>query len=91
MNNYPPIIITDSSILIAYYSARDNYHDAVYRFFEQCTSELFTTLACISEVMYLLSDNYRTQNEFLNDVAAELYQCIPLSLNEGLGECSNYI
>ena len=78
MNNYPPIILTDRSILIAYYSAKDNYHDAVCRFFEQCTSELITTLPCVTEVMYLLSADYRTQNEFLNDLAQKLYQCISL-------------
>lgn len=82
MNNYPPIIITDSSILIAYYSAKDNHHDSVCRFFEQCTSELVTTLACITEVMYLLSDDDRTQNEFLTDLAKKLYQCIPLALED---------
>ncbi|WP_069791775.1 type II toxin-antitoxin system VapC family toxin [Cyanobacterium sp. IPPAS B-1200] len=78
MNNYPPIIITDGSILIAYYSARDNYHNAACRFFEQCTSKLITSLPCITEVMYLLSADYRTQNEFLNDLAENLYECIPL-------------
>jgi hypothetical protein len=26
MNDYPPIILTDSSILFAYYSVQDNYH-----------------------------------------------------------------
>jgi predicted nucleic acid-binding protein len=28
--------------------------------------------------MYLLSRNYRTQNEFLSDLSHKLYQCIPL-------------
>ena len=78
MKEYPPIILTDSSILFAYYSARDNYHISVCSFFEECSSELITTTACVTEVMYLLSKNYRTQNEFLNDLAQQLYRCIPL-------------
>lgn len=78
MNKYPPLILTDSSILVAYYSAKDNYHNRVCRFFEQCTSELITTLPCVTEVMYLLSSDYRTQNEFLDDLSKKLYQCIPL-------------
>ncbi|MDB9396891.1 MULTISPECIES: type II toxin-antitoxin system VapC family toxin [Microcystis] len=78
MTNYPPKIITDSSILFAYYSSQDNYHWAVVNFFEQCSSDLITTVACITEVMYLLSHNYRTQNEFLSDLFHQLYQCIPL-------------
>jgi predicted nucleic acid-binding protein len=28
--------------------------------------------------MYLLSHDYRTQNEFLSDLSHQLYQCIPL-------------
>ena len=28
--------------------------------------------------MYLLSSDYRTQNEFLNDLAQKLYRSIPL-------------
>ena len=79
MKEYPPIIITDSSILFAYYSAKDNYHDPVCKFFDECTSELITTTACVTEVMYLLSRNYRTQNEFLKDLAQQLYRCIPLT------------
>lgn len=78
MKTYPPLILTDSSILVAYYSVRDNYHEAVCHFFEKCTSELITTLPCVTEVMYLLSGNYQTQNEFLNDLAQKLYQCISL-------------
>ncbi len=78
MKDYPPIILTDSSILAAYYSARDNYHKSVTNFFEECTSELITTMSCITEVMYLLSSNYRTQNEFLKDLSQQLYQCIAL-------------
>ena len=76
--SYPPIILIDSSILVAYYSARDNYHQPVCTFFEMCTSELITTIACVTEVMYLLSGDYQTQNEFLGDLVQELYKCIAL-------------
>ncbi|KZL51629.1 twitching motility protein PilT [Nodularia spumigena CENA596] len=78
MNEYPLHIITDSSILFAYYSVKDNYHKSVCKFFEQCSSELITTIPCVTEVMYLLSRDSRTQNEFLNDLAQKLYRCIPL-------------
>ena len=78
MKDYPPIILTDSSILVTYYSAKDNYHDSVCSFFENVSSELITTTACVTEVMYLLSSDYRTQNEFLNNLAQKLYHSIPL-------------
>ncbi|MDJ1176476.1 type II toxin-antitoxin system VapC family toxin [Roseofilum capinflatum] len=75
---YHPLIIVDSGILVAYYSARDRYHQQVRVFFERCTSHLVTTTACVTEVVWLLSPNWRTQNEFLRDMARELYESIPL-------------
>ena len=75
---YPPLILIDSGILTAYYSGTDNYHLQVCRFLEGCTSRLITTHSCVTEVMWLLSSNWRTQNEFLLDLARELYECVPL-------------
>ncbi len=75
---YPPLTLIDSGILTAYYSGTDNYHLQVCRFLEGCTSQLITTHSCVTEVMWLLSSNWRTQNEFLLDVAKELYECVPL-------------
>lgn len=75
---YHPLILADSGFLFAYYSAQDKYHRQVRSFYETCTSQLVTTPGCITEVMWLLSSNWRTQNEFLLDVAKELYECVPL-------------
>ncbi len=75
---YPPLILIDSGVLIAYYSATDHYHLQVCRFLENCTSQLITTHSCVTEVMWLLSSDLRTQNEFLLDLAKELYECVPL-------------
>jgi uncharacterized protein len=72
------LILIDTGILVAYYSARDKYHHQVKAFYERCTSRLMTTSICITEVMWLLSSNWRTQNEFLLDVAKEIYECVPL-------------
>ncbi len=76
--NYPPLSIVDSGILLAYYSANDKYHQQVSQFLESCTSRLVTTHSYITEVMWLLSSSWQTQNEFLLDVAQELYECISL-------------
>jgi uncharacterized protein len=75
---YPSLMLIDSGILTAYYSANDNYHLQVCRFLEGCTSRLITTHSCATEAMWLLSSNWRTQNEFLLDLAKELYECVPL-------------
>ncbi len=72
---YHPLILADSGFLFAYYSGKDKYHQQVRGFFETCTSMLITTPSCITEVMWLLSSDWRTQNEFLLDVAKELYEC----------------
>jgi uncharacterized protein len=80
--SYPPVILIDSGVLVAYYSARDAYHQQARTFFEQCTSQLVTTLGCATEVMWLLSSDWRTQNEFLSDLAKELYTLEPLSLGD---------
>jgi uncharacterized protein len=76
--SYPPLTIIDSGILAAYYSANDQYHQQVCQFLESCTSRLVTTHSCATEVMWLLSANWQTQNEFLLDLAKELYECVTL-------------
>jgi uncharacterized protein len=75
---YPPLSLIDSGILIAYYSAIDHYHPQVCRFLEGCTSQLVTTHGYVTEVMWLLNSDWRTQNEFLLDLAKGLYECVPL-------------
>ncbi len=72
---YYPLILADSGLLFAYYSAKDKYHQQVRHFFESCTSKLVTTSPICTEVMWLLSSDWQTQNEFLLDVAKGLYEC----------------
>lgn len=75
---YPPVALIDSGILVAYYSARDRHHQQVCALFEQCTSQLITTAACITEVMWLFSTDWQVQNQFLNGVIRDVFQCSPL-------------
>ena len=72
-------ILVDSGILIAFYDRRDAYHDRVIKFFTTCTDQLVTTLACATEVMWLLNGDWRVQNEFLKHLSQNIYQCEPLS------------
>jgi uncharacterized protein len=75
---YHPVIIVDSGVLVAYYSVKDSYHQQERVFFERCTSNLVTTTACVTEVMWLLSPNWRIQNKFLQGVARGVFESIPL-------------
>jgi predicted nucleic acid-binding protein len=76
--SYPPVVLIDSGVLVAYYNARDNYHLQIRTFFEQYTGRLVTTLSCITEVMWLLNSNWRLQNRFLDGVAKEVFECCTL-------------
>lgn len=75
---YHPVIIIDSGILVAYYSVKGRYHQQARVFFERCTSNLVTTTACVTEVVWILSPNWRIQNQFLQGVARGVFEPIPL-------------
>ena len=72
---YHPVILVDSSVLVAFYDASDDSHGQAREFFATCRSELITTVACVNEVMWLLSRNWRVQNEFLSHLASGIYEC----------------
>jgi predicted nucleic acid-binding protein len=70
-----PIILVDASVLVAFYNAKDKYHAQVKMFFASCRSRLITTLACVTEVMWLLSSNPQIQNLFLSHLGHQVYEC----------------
>jgi uncharacterized protein len=72
------IVLVDSGILIAFYDRQDTYHDRVVNFFGTCSSQLITTIPCVTEVMWLLNSDWRVQNEFLRHLAQGIYRCEPL-------------
>lgn len=72
---YYPVILVDTGLIVAYYSADDQYHAQVRAFFERCTSQLVTTIACVTESMQLLAANWQTQNEFLMAVSIGVFEC----------------
>jgi uncharacterized protein len=74
MNNYP-LVLVDTGILVAFYDRKDKYHQQVLSFFSVCTSQLITTIACVTEVMWLLSPSVKVQNEFLASLLINVYQC----------------
>jgi hypothetical protein len=75
LTKYHPIILMDTGMIVAYYSADDKYHIEVRRFFELCTSQVVTTVACVTEAMHLLADDWRVQNEFLLQVSNGIFNC----------------
>jgi predicted nucleic acid-binding protein len=51
----------DTGVIVSYYSADDKHHAQARRFFERCTSQIITTVACVTEAMYLLASDWRVQ------------------------------
>lgn len=79
---YYPLILMDTGVIVAYYSADDKYHTEGRRFFERCTSQVITTVACVTEAMYLLAADWRVQNEFLLQVSKGIFHCEHLTAQD---------
>lgn len=77
MSEYAKVLI-DTGIIVAFYSVKDRYHEAVNRFFANCNSQMITAVGCITEAMWLLAPDWQVQNEFLAHLAQEIYICEPL-------------
>jgi predicted nucleic acid-binding protein len=76
--DYHPSILVDTGIIVSFYNIKDRYHSQVLSFFSTCTSRLVTTVACVTEVMWLLAPDIRVQNEFLSALEKEVFFCEPL-------------
>jgi predicted nucleic acid-binding protein len=70
-----PVILVDTGIIVAFYDSKDKYHQQVLQFFATCTSQLITTIACVTEVMWLLAPNVKVQNEFLSALGKYVFHC----------------
>lgn len=72
--------LIDSGPIIAYYNQNDRWHDLAKGFFENYRGKLITTEPVATEVMWLLSEDWRVQNEFLHDLHVELFITVSLTL-----------
>ncbi len=73
MTDYNPFILIDTGIMVAFYNRQDRYHRQTVRFFSTCTSQLITTVGCVTEVMWLLSPNVKVQNQFLSSLEKGIF------------------
>ncbi|CAN5478533.1 PIN domain-containing protein [soil metagenome] len=76
------VALIDSGPLVAYYNKGDKWHHMARKFFESFMGRLITSESVATEVMWLLADDWRMQNEFLADLQKELYQLAPLNLSD---------
>ena len=59
-------ILIDSGLLIALFDGSDNHHQPAKNFIKNNTAELVTSLASITETLYLLDFNRHAQLDFLD-------------------------
>lgn len=68
-----PKVLIDAGPIGAYYNGGDDWHRAVTEFLTNFRGQFVTTEAVVTEVMFLLMSSVKVQNEFLLDLAKELY------------------
>lgn len=79
---YHPVILVDAGMFVTLYNRTDNYHAKVYNFFKNCTSQLLTTVACITETMHLLPSDWRIKNELMLAIARNAIECEDLHASD---------
>ncbi|WP_081605076.1 type II toxin-antitoxin system VapC family toxin [Leptospira alstonii] len=57
--------IIDTGPIVAFFDESDAYCNDIRSFLKNFKGRLFTTLAVVTEVSYLLSDNKKIQNSFI--------------------------
>ncbi|MEI6328431.1 MAG: PIN domain-containing protein [Pseudanabaena sp. ELA645] len=65
----------DTGIIVAFYDRKDKHHQQAIKFFSTCTSQPITTVACVTEVLWLLAPNIKVQNEFLSVLFKQAILC----------------
>ena len=74
--------LIDSGPLVAYYDKGDKWHRAAQIFFESFKGKLITSEPVVTEVMWLLSADWRVQNEFLMDLHNGLFLVNALTMTD---------
>jgi uncharacterized protein len=65
MPDAPRQIIVDSGPLIALFDADDHYHDRALEFVRQTRAKLISTMAVMTEAMYVLEDSLPARRNLL--------------------------
>ena len=72
----------DSEPMIALFDSSDQYHSAAKAFVESNTSELLTSLASVTETMYMLDFNKNAQMDFLEWLLRGAVQIIDIGIDD---------
>ena len=61
----PERVVVDSGPCIALFNRDDEYHEQALQFVRDSSAELLSTMAVVTEVMYVLDFSLRAQTDFL--------------------------
>jgi predicted nucleic acid-binding protein len=75
-------VLIDAGPIIALFDERDDRHDEVITFLAEFTGQFITTCPVITECMWLLSSDWRVQNELLTNLANEIYDVEPFTATD---------
>ncbi|MEO1389471.1 MAG: VapC toxin family PIN domain ribonuclease [Cyanobacteria bacterium J06634_6] len=67
--------LIDSGIIVAFYNVNDKHHAKAVQFYDAFPGQLITTVGCVTEVMYLLWPDVKSQNVFMNHLVRRFYVC----------------
>lgn len=62
-------VLVDTGPMVALFNANDNYYLQAIEFIKFNKTQLYTTMACITETVYVLDFNINAQLDFLNWIA----------------------
>ena len=80
-------VLVDTGPMVALFNANDNYYLQAIEFIKNNKSELYTTMPCVTETVYVLDFNINAQSDFLNWIAKGGIQIVEL-YNENILRCS---
>ena len=72
----------DSGPMIALFDSSDQYHTTAKGFVESNTSELLTSLASVTETMYMLDFNKKAQLDFLEWLLRGAVQIVDIGIDD---------
>ena len=75
-------ILMDSGPMIALFDSSDQYHSTAKDFVESSTSELLTSLASVTETMYMLDFNKNAQLDFLEWLLRGAVQIVDIGIDD---------
>ena len=67
-------ILVDAGPIIAFFNKEDDWHEAVFKFYETSLDQFITTYPVVTEALWKLKHDRLVQNELYLDLEKGIYQ-----------------